>query len=78
MIDHASIENFLRRNGFAPTEEELTAIVRRIDVSGDACWSYAEFEESLSPVILGWAMKLNFNWKIIFLIYDVLFIIRSQ
>ncbi len=36
IIDHTSIESFLRRNGFAPTEEELTAIVRRIDVSADA------------------------------------------
>lgn len=36
IIDHTSIENFLRKNGFAPTEEELTAIIRRIDVSADA------------------------------------------
>lgn len=52
IIDHASVESFLRRNGFAPTEEELTAIIRRIDVSADARCSYSEFEEALRPVIL--------------------------
>ena len=53
IIDHTSLENFLRRYGFAPTEEELTAIIRRIDVSADANCSFAEFEEALRPVILG-------------------------
>lgn len=52
IIDHTSVENFLRRNGFAPTEEELTAIIRRIDVSADANCSYSEFEEALRPVVL--------------------------
>ena len=42
----------MRRTGFAPTEEELTAIIRRIDVSADANCSYAEFEEALRPVVL--------------------------
>lgn len=51
-IDHTSVDNFLRRYGFAPTEEELTAIIRRIDVSADASASYAEFEEALKPVII--------------------------
>ncbi|CAI2371488.1 unnamed protein product [Moneuplotes crassus] len=51
-IDHTSIDNFLRKNGFASTEEELTAIVRRIDVSADGRCSYNEFEESLKPVVL--------------------------
>jgi Ca2+-binding EF-hand superfamily protein len=50
IIDHISVESFLRRNGFAPTEEELTAIIRRIDVSADASASFAEFEEALQPV----------------------------
>eukprot|EP00343_Euplotes_focardii_P004688 CAMPEP_0205811324 /NCGR_PEP_ID=MMETSP0205-20121125/15505_1 /ASSEMBLY_ACC=CAM_ASM_000278 /TAXON_ID=36767 /ORGANISM="Euplotes focardii, Strain TN1" /LENGTH=186 /DNA_ID=CAMNT_0053090343 /DNA_START=277 /DNA_END=833 /DNA_ORIENTATION=- len=52
IMDHISLDNFLRRNGFAPTEEELTAVIRRIDVSADASCSYAEFEEALRPVVL--------------------------
>lgn len=51
-IDHANITTFLERNGFAPTEEELTAIIRRIDVSADASASFAEFEEAIRPVVL--------------------------
>lgn len=53
VIDHVSVEGFLKRNGFAATEEELTAIIRRIDVSADASASYAEFEEALRPVEVG-------------------------
>ena len=51
-VDHTSFENFLSRNGFAPTEEELTAIIRRIDVSADANASFPEFAEALKPVYL--------------------------
>lgn len=51
-VDHTSIENFLSRNGFAPTEEELTAIIRRIDVTADANASFPEFAEALQPVYL--------------------------
>ena len=51
-IDGQSIEKFLRRCGFAPTDEELTAIIRRIDVSADALVSYAEFEEAMRPIKL--------------------------
>jgi Ca2+-binding EF-hand superfamily protein len=53
VIDHVSVEGFLKRNGFAATEEELTAIIRRIDVSADASASYAEFDEALKPVEVG-------------------------
>jgi Ca2+-binding EF-hand superfamily protein len=52
IIDYTSVECFLKRNGFAPTDEELTAIIRRIDVSAEASCSYNEFEEALRPVIL--------------------------
>lgn len=51
-IDSSSVDSFLRRNGFAPTDEELTAIIRRIDVSADARISYPEFEEAMKPVII--------------------------
>ena len=51
-IDGQSIEKFLRRWGFAPTDEEITAIIRRIDVSADALISFAEFEEAMRPVKL--------------------------
>ena len=48
-IDHVSIDAYLQRNGFKPTDEELTAIIRRMDVSADAKVSFAEFEEAMRP-----------------------------
>lgn len=51
-IDHPSIDNFLRKHGFAATEEELTAIIRRMDVSADAKVSFVEFEEAMRPIDL--------------------------
>lgn len=46
-IDSTSIDEFLRRMGFQATEEEITAIIRRLDVSADAKVSFAEFEEAM-------------------------------
>jgi Ca2+-binding EF-hand superfamily protein len=48
-IDHVSIDAYLGRNGFKATDEELTAIIRRMDVSADAKVSFAEFEEAMRP-----------------------------
>lgn len=61
-IDHPSIDNFLRRHGFAATEDELTAIIRRMDVSADAKVSFVEFEEAMRPIELN--KKNNEGFKL--------------
>ena len=40
----------MKRYGFEATDEELTAIIRRVDVSADASASFAEFEEAIKPM----------------------------
>ena len=49
IIDEGSIRRFLKRAGHQPVKDELTAIMRRFDLDGDAKLTYAEFEEALSP-----------------------------
>ena len=49
-IDERGLRRFLKRVGHNPLKEELLAIMRRIDQDGDACISFYEFEEALTPV----------------------------
>ena len=48
-IDHMNIDRFLKKSGFAATDEELTSIIRRLDVWADSKVSYPEFEEAMMP-----------------------------
>ena len=44
-LDHFNLKRFLRKNGHLATDEELIAIVRRIDTNADSKLSYNEFAE---------------------------------
>ena len=50
IIDEASIRRFLKRVGHQPVKPELTAIMRRFDLDGDAKLSFTEFAEALNPI----------------------------
>ena len=50
VLDEVSIRRFLKRAGHQPVKEELTAIMRRFDLDGDAKLSFMEFEEALTPI----------------------------
>ena len=50
IIDEGSIRRFLKRAGHCPIKDELTAIMRRFDLDGDAKLTFAEFSEALSPI----------------------------
>jgi len=50
IIDEASIRRFFKRVGHQPVKPELTAIMRRFDLDGDAKLSFTEFAEALSPI----------------------------
>ena len=34
-IDHSSVNSFVRLNGYYPSDQELVAIIRRLDVDAD-------------------------------------------
>lgn len=42
-----NIRAFLKNNGYYPTEDEVIAIVRRLDLDADCKISYAEFCEAI-------------------------------
>ena len=42
-----NIRSFFKNNGYYPTEDEVVAIVRRLDVDADAKINYAEFCEAI-------------------------------
>jgi Ca2+-binding EF-hand superfamily protein len=46
-IDNLRI--FFKENGYYPLEDELVALVRRIDVDADAKISYPEFCDTIKP-----------------------------
>jgi len=50
VIDESSLRRFLKRVGHQPVKQELTAIMRRFDLDGDAKISFAEFSEALMPM----------------------------
>ena len=50
VIDEAAMRRFLKRVGHQPIKQELTAIMRRFDLDGDAQISFAEFSEALTPI----------------------------
>ena len=50
ILDELSIRRFLKRVGHQPVKQELTAIMRRFDLDGDAKMSFTEFAEALTPI----------------------------
>ena len=48
-INAGNIRAFLKRVGHYPTEDEVAAIVRRIDNDADSRILYAEFSEAIKP-----------------------------
>ncbi len=49
-IDERSLRRFFKKVGHRPNKEELIAIIRRIDSTGDNIISYEEFCEGLQPL----------------------------
>ena len=43
------MRSFLKKSGHYPGEDEIAAIMRRIDSDGDCLVSYADFSEALKP-----------------------------
>jgi Ca2+-binding EF-hand superfamily protein len=48
-INVDNMRGFLKRAGHYPTEEEVIAIIRRVDTNADSSISYAEFSEAIKP-----------------------------
>ena len=48
-LDDFSIKSFLAQHGFNASEQDITSIIRRMDVTADARVSYNEFIEAMAP-----------------------------
>ena len=48
-INIDNMRAFLKKNGHYPTEEELVAVIRRLDMDADGSVSYAEMSEAIKP-----------------------------
>jgi len=48
-INLDNMRAFLKKAGHYPTEEEVVAIVRRLDTNADSSICYAEFSEAVKP-----------------------------
>jgi len=46
-ITPENLRSFFKNNGYYPTEDEVIAIIRRLDVDADCKISYAEFSEAI-------------------------------
>jgi Ca2+-binding EF-hand superfamily protein len=49
-IDHKNLKSFLRKHGFVAKRKDLMAIIRRLDLDGDAKLGYEEFKLGLEPM----------------------------
>ncbi len=45
-VDRYSIRDFVIRNGYRPTEDDLDAIIRRLDHDGDERINFGELNEA--------------------------------
>lgn len=50
VIDQAGIRRFMKNMGHQVKNDEVDAVIRRLDIDGDKLVKYSEFVESLSPV----------------------------
>jgi hypothetical protein len=48
-LNHRNIQQFLRLNGFYATDNEIVAIIRRLDVDADQKITYDEWIEAVKP-----------------------------
>ena len=48
-IDHKNLKNYMRKHGFITSEQDQMAIIRRIDMDGDAKISFNELSKALMP-----------------------------
>lgn len=48
-LNSRNIQSFLRQNGHFATDEEIIAIVRRLDADADQIIKFPEFCEGISP-----------------------------
>lgn len=48
-LNNRNIAYFLKLNGFYATENEVVAIIRRLDIDADSQITYEEFAEALKP-----------------------------
>ena len=46
-INPDNLKIFFKNNGYYPTDSEVIAIIRRLDVDADCIVSYAEFSEAI-------------------------------
>jgi len=49
-IDKKNLKSFLRKHGFLAKTKDVMAIIRRMDLDGDARLSLEEFVQALKPV----------------------------
>lgn len=49
-VDFSNLKRFLKKNGFIPTNKDLAAIIRRLDLNADSKLGKDEFIEGIKPV----------------------------
>jgi hypothetical protein len=49
-VDFSNLKWFLKKNGFIPTNKDLAAIIRRLDLNADSKLGKDEFVEGIKPV----------------------------
>ena len=48
-IDKKNLQSFLRKHGFLASSKDVMAVIRRLDIDGDARLSRQEFVNGLKP-----------------------------
>ena len=49
-VDFSNLKRFLKKNGYIPTNKDLAAIIRRLDLNADSKLGKQEFIEGIKPV----------------------------
>lgn len=49
-VDFSNLKRFLKKNGYIPTNKDLAAIIRRLDLNADSKLGKTEFIEGIKPV----------------------------
>lgn len=49
-VDFSNLKRFLKSQGYIPTNSDLTAIIRRLDLNADSRLSFDEFEVGIKPI----------------------------
>jgi Ca2+-binding EF-hand superfamily protein len=48
-VDFSNLKRFLKRNGYIPTNKDLAAVIRRLDLDADSKLKKGEFIEGIKP-----------------------------